>query len=227
MQQATTCYGLSQELPCFDAESCQARCRGVYQHITHLGPTLPPGVQLQEVLEGASAAERATVLAAMPPEGNAVREHYLHTAGGGLPGSCQACYVCNVQTPKPFCIMRACLICGEYCAATCCLRLFAVGLPRFCVKDVTACLERDVLDQKWHMSASPSSWDIYVLRQCSLQSMHCSTLLVEQCGGAKSLPCAGAVTAFRASLCSASAAPAAGRGRRLLGRWHHPALLCK
>ena len=58
----------------------------------HLGPTLPPGVQLQEVLEGASTAEAATVLASMPPQGQPFAPHQRHTAGGVLPGSCQACH---------------------------------------------------------------------------------------------------------------------------------------
>ena len=54
----------------------------MYDGIAQQSPTLPPGVQLPEVLEGASEGEVAEVLASIPPKGEAIKAHQLIAAGG-------------------------------------------------------------------------------------------------------------------------------------------------
>lgn len=58
--------------------------RRMYDCIAQQSPTLPPGVQLPEVLEGASEVEIAEVLASIPPKGETIKAHQLIAAGGGL-----------------------------------------------------------------------------------------------------------------------------------------------
>ena len=189
MQQATTCYGLSQELPCFDADSCQARCRGVYQHITHLGPTLPPGVQLQEVLEGASAAESRHGAGCNAARGQcspgAPPAHCRWGFAWQLPG--MLCLKRAIDSPKPFCIMRACLISGEYCAATCCFQTVCCRTSPVLCEGCHSMLGLTCFRSETDLgtaSASPSSWDIYVLKAVQLAEhalQHIACRAVWQC----------------------------------------------
>lgn len=73
----------------------------MYDGIAQQASTLPPGVQLPEVLEGASEGEIAEVLASIPPKGEAIKAHQLIAAGGGPAWQRPACCRNETEMPKP------------------------------------------------------------------------------------------------------------------------------